>query len=358
MTRFEQKSTPVIHGTIALLVAAVFVADLYTHLGLAVWITYLLPVVLSIFGWRPLAPLVVACLASILLIVGYFTSPGGLPFNWGHINRGIGAFTVWVVAVISYQFIRNKLKVRKQQEVLRRSRDELEERTLELERRNRDLQDFAFIAAHDLSEPLRKIQTLGSLLEAKGADRLSEQERDYISRMTGSANRMHELLNAFLSYSRIETKGERFSPVKLDEVIWDSVTDLEVAIRNVQAHVEVEPLPIVKGDPHQLRQLFQNLVANALKYRRAGVRPLIKIHGEIHNETGRIFVEDNGIGFDEKYIDKIFQPFQRLHGKNEYSGTGIGLAICKKIIERHGGTITAKSTPGRGSTFIIEVPKS
>jgi signal transduction histidine kinase len=356
MTRFEQERTPVIYGTIALLVASVFVADLYTHLGLAIWIAYLLPVVLTIFGRRPVVPLVVAFLVSILLIMGYFISPRGAPSAWGHINRGIGAFTVWVVAVICYQFIRNKLQVWEQQKVLRRSRDELEERTVELERRNRDLQDFAFIAAHDLSEPLRKIQTLGSLLEAKGADRLSEQERDYVSRMTGAASRMQEQLDALLRYTSVDRKGQEFKPAKLDDAVRDAASDLESAVRQIGACVEIGPLPTVNGDPYQLRQLFQNLIENAVKYHRPDIKPLIKIHGEVIDGRHRISVEDNGIGFEEKYLEKIFQPFQRLHRKNEYSGTGIGLAICKKIIERHGGTITAKSAPGKGSTFIVTLP--
>ncbi len=303
-----------------------------------------------------MVPLVVAFLASILLIVGYFISPGGVPSAWGHINRGIGAFTVWVVAVICYQFIHNKLQVWEQQEVLRRSRDELEERTVELERRNRDLQDFAFIAAHDLSEPLRKIQTLGSLLEAKGADRLSEQERDYVSRMTGAASRMQEQLDALLRYTSVDRKGQEFKPAKLDDAVRDAASDLESAVRQIGACVEIGPLPTVMGDPYQLRQLFQNLIANALKYHRTGFKTIVKIYGDEKDGKCRISVEDNGIGFDEKYMEKIFQPFQRLHGKHEYPGTGIGLAICRKIVERHGGMITARSTPGKGSTFIVTLP--
>jgi PAS domain S-box-containing protein len=238
----------------------------------------------------------------------------------------------------------------------KRAEEELREYMKKLEQSNRNLQDFAFIASHDLSEPLRKIQVFGTLLEAKGADPLGEQERDYVSRMTGAANRMQEILDALLRYSRVDTKGQEFRPVKLDDVVRGATDDLEMAIRDVEAQVEIGPLPTVEGDPHQLRQLLQNLIANALKYHRSEVKPFVKIYGETDDGTGRIFVEDNGIGFDEKYLDKIFQPFQRLHGRNEYPGIGMGLAICRKIIERHKGTITAKSTPGRGSTFIITLP--
>ena len=246
------------------------------------------------------------------------------------------------------------------EEGLRKAHLELElrvqARTAELERKNMELQEFAFVASHDLSEPLRKIQTFGDLLEAKNANRLDEQSRDYISRMAGAAKRMQELLDALLRYSRVDTKGQEFRPSKLDDVVRDAVKDLEVPIRKIEARLEISHLPIINCDPYQWRQLFQNLIANSLKYYRSEVKPLVRVYGEEKNGHCRILVKDNGIGFDEKYVDKIFQPFQRLHGKNEYPGTGIGLAICRKIVERHGGTITAKSTPGKGSTFIVTLP--
>ena len=249
--------------------------------------------------------------------------------------------------------LRRTLELEQLTEILE---NRVKQRTAELERRNKELQEFAFVAAHDLSEPLRKIQTFGSLLEAKSADRLGGQERDYVSRMTGAAKRMQELLDALLKYSRVDTKGQEFRPSKLDDIVRDAVTDLEVVIRKVEARVKIDKLPIAMGDPNHLRQLFQNLLANSLKYHRQEVKPLIRVYGDENNGACRIVVEDNGIGFDEKYLDKIFQPFQRLHGRNEYSGTGIGLAICKKIVERHGGTITATSTPGKGSTFMVTLP--
>ncbi len=255
---------------------------------------------------------------------------------------------------------------KRMEEELQKAHDELElrvrERTEELVRLNKILleqkevlQEFAFVASHDLAEPLRKIQAFGSLLKAKSADRLNDQERDYVSRMTGAAARMQELLDALLRYSRIGTRGEDFRPISLNQVVEDAASDLEIALRELGAQMEIGPLPTVTGDPNQLRQLFQNLIANAVKYHKPEVRPVIKIYGE-ENKTGRVFVEDNGIGFDEKHLDKIFQPFQRLHGRNEYGGIGMGLAICRKIVERHGGTITATSTPGKGSTFIVTLP--
>jgi signal transduction histidine kinase len=241
---------------------------------------------------------------------------------------------------------------------LTKSKQQLESYAAELKTTNRQLQEFAFVASHDLSEPLRKVQTFGDLLKAKSADRLDEQSRDYISRMTGAASRMKELLDALLRYSRVEIKGQEFKLLRLNDIAKDAAADLEVAIQGVGARVEIGPLPIIKGNPYQWRQMFQSLIGNAAKYHRSEVKLFIRIYAEESGGECHIFVEDNGIGFEEKYLDKIFQPFQRLHGKHEYSGTGIGLAICKKIVERHGGTITARSTPTKGSTFIVTLPVS
>ena len=246
------------------------------------------------------------------------------------------------------------------EEDLRRSRDELElrvrERTAELECKNRELQEFTYIASHDLSEPLRKVETFGNLLMAKKADWLDDEGKDFISRMTGAATRMKELIDALLRYSRVETQGRDPVPVNLNNIAQTVASDLEVSIKKIGAHVEIGPLPIINGDPYQLRQLFQNLLSNSLKYCRSEVKPLVKIHGDERDGMCTISVEDNGIGFDEKYLGKIFQPFQRLHGRNEYPGIGIGLAACKKIVERHRGTITASSIPGKGSIFIVTLP--
>ncbi|RJR32778.1 MAG: PAS domain S-box protein [Desulfobacteraceae bacterium] len=249
---------------------------------------------------------------------------------------------------------------KRMEEELRRSRDELEirveERTAELERKNQDLQELTFVASHDLSEPLRKIQTFASLLETKKANILDEESGIYVARMKESANRMQDLLEGLLKYLLVEIKGGEFKRTRLHNVVSEVVRDLEPMIRKVGARVEIRPLPVVVGDPGQLRQLFWNLITNSLKYRRRTALTEVKIGGEMEGGSFRITVEDNGIGFDEKYLEKIFLPFQRLHGKYEYSGIGIGLAICKKIVDRHRGTLIAKSDPGKGTTFIVTLP--
>ena len=262
--------------------------------------------------------------------------------------------------VVGVQGILSDITERKRvEEELRKSRDELEfrveERTAELQRRNQELQEFAFIASHDLREPLRKIQVFGSLLKERSTE-LGEQSRGYVSRMTDAANRMEALIDALRRYTWVDSKKQELMPVKLDEIVREVAKDLELAIGQVGARVEIEGLPNVCGDPYQLRLLFQNLIANAIKYHRPEVASFVKIHGEENGLEARVFVEDNGIGFDEKYLEKVFRPFQRLHGKHEYPGTGIGLTICRKIAEHHGGKITARSVPGKGATFILTLP--
>jgi len=239
---------------------------------------------------------------------------------------------------------------------LSKAHAELKAHAAKLEMTNDELQDFAFVASHDLQEPLRKIRVFGDRLKSKSTDSLGPEGLDYLTRMQSSAKRMETLLHGLLKYSRVATKTNPFKLADLTVLARHALSDLEVAVEGAEARVTIESLPTVPVDKEQMRRVFQNLISNALKYRHNGRLPEIRIHGEVNGGFCRIFVEDNGIGFDEKYLDRIFKPFQRLHGRSAYEGIGMGLAICRKIVERHGGTITAKSTPGEGSTFIITMP--
>ena len=252
---------------------------------------------------------------------------------------------------------------------LRKSRDELEsrveERTAELkmlmaklEESNQALEEFAFIAAHDLQEPLRKVKSFGNMLNQRCAGSLGEQGQDYLGRMLGANERMEALLKALLEYSRLSTRAEPFVAVELGGIIQGVLSDLEVRIERTGGKVLVGEFPLIKADPQQMRQLFQNLIGNGLKFHKAGENPVVEVRsGVVDNGKIRIEVSDNGIGFDEQYIEKIFAPFQRLHGRSsQYEGTGMGLSICRKIVERHGGSITAKSAPGKGAIFIVALP--
>jgi signal transduction histidine kinase len=246
--------------------------------------------------------------------------------------------------------------------------------TTRLEQSNRELQDFASVASHDLQEPLRKIQAFGDRLRSKFAEPLGADGRDYVDRMHAAAARMQTLINDLLSFSRVTTKAQPFAAVDLGGVVRDVVGDLEARIESSGGTVEVGELPTIEADAVQMRQLFQNLIANALKFRRPEVAPVVRVSATVltamPTEVGtpadgdgvpgnvEIRVADNGIGFDEKYLDRIFNVFQRLHGREQYEGTGIGLAVCRKIAERHGGSITATSRPGEGTTFVVTLPVS
>ena len=238
---------------------------------------------------------------------------------------------------------------------LKVSAERLEHTNKELENSNRELQDFAFIASHDLQEPLRKIQAFGDRLMTRCKDRLDEEGKDFLARMQNSAKRMSQLINDLLKYSRVATRTEPLDTVDMREAVREVISDLEPRIEWLGANVEVFELPAIKAEQSQIRQLFQNLISNALKFR-GKEQPHIKIYSQRTDHEFRIFVEDNGIGFEEQFLDRIFMPFQRLHGRSAYEGTGMGLAICRKIVERYGGSITAKSKPGEGSTFIIWLP--
>ncbi len=240
---------------------------------------------------------------------------------------------------------------------------ELKEREAALARSNRELEAFASIASHDLQEPLRKVDSFGDRLKRKYHDRLDDDGRLYIERMQDAVNRMRCLINDLLDYSRVTTKAKAFQPVKLDEVLQQVVSDLEIRIEQVGGRIDCDGLPVLDADYTQMRQLFQNLLANALKFHRPGVPPLVEIRviedGSAEARTRRrchIQVRDNGIGFDMKYADRIFGIFQRLHTRAEYEGTGVGLATCRKIVERHEGEIEVRSEPNVGTTFTIKLP--
>lgn len=234
-----------------------------------------------------------------------------------------------------------------------------------LEQSNQELQIFAFVASHDLKEPLRTICNFSNLLQSRCGKQLSDQGKDYINRMQSAAERMQTLIDDLLSLSRVTSQAQPFVPVDLNQVVERVLSGLEMKTQETHAAIAVEALPTLTADPTQMHQLLQNLISNALKFH--GDQPptvtigsqwirQLNAKGSSTAEHVQISIQDQGIGFDEQYADRIFKIFERLHGRSEYEGTGIGLAICRKIVERHNGTITAQSTPGKGSTFLITLP--
>jgi PAS domain S-box-containing protein len=248
--------------------------------------------------------------------------------------------------------------------------DKLRHYAAKVERSNRELEDFAQVASHDLQEPLRKIMSFGDRIKSKAGESLDEECRDYLQRMFNAAARMQSLITDLMSFSRIATTGQPFARIDLGLIAREVSTDLESNIEKTGGRVDIEDLPTIDGDATQMRQLLQNLISNSLKYHREGVPPIVRVHcqrldarnpesmdsGALARQLFQILVTDNGIGFDEKYLDRIFTVFQRLHKKGQYEGTGVGLAICRKIVDRHSGTITARSIPGEGTTFVVTMP--
>ncbi len=239
---------------------------------------------------------------------------------------------------------------------------------------NRELQNFATIASHDLQEPLRKVMTFSGRVKANCKDKIDTADYNYLERMEASAHRMQDLVNGLLEFSRLTTRPMSFTLLDLNQVIQEVLGDLEMSIEETGAEITVSPLPVVEADRTQMRQLFQNLVSNALKFRKPDQAPVIHIqstvvehlakdpqvpmeyHDKIQEPCYQITVQDNGIGFNVRQTEKIFSPFQRLHGVHQYYGTGMGLAICRKIVERHGGAIYAESQQNQGSLFTVLVP--
>ncbi|MBF0336613.1 MAG: PAS domain S-box protein [Nitrospirae bacterium] len=238
-------------------------------------------------------------------------------------------------------------------------RDALSLHARELKRSNEELQEFAGVASHDLQEPLRKIIAFGDRLKDKHAANIPADGLDYLSRMQGAAQRMQTLIDGLLNFARVTTRAKPFSPTNLNDIIRDVLSDLEARLIKSGGRVETDMLPTIDADKLQMHQLFMNLIGNGLKFHKVGVPPVVSVKCMVaHDGFCEITVADNGIGFDEKYLDRLFKPFQRLVGKDKYEGTGMGLAICEKIVKRHGGEIIAQSAPNMGATFRIRLPYS
>ncbi|HEX2386416.1 MAG TPA: ATP-binding protein, partial [Candidatus Binatia bacterium] len=235
------------------------------------------------------------------------------------------------------------------------AREQLAVQALELRRSNAELEQFAYVASHDLQEPLRKVASFCQLLQQRYGGQLDARADQYIGFAVDGAQRMQALINALLSYSRVGSQGKAFERIDCEKILDGTLAVLKRAIEESGAEITRGPLPTVMADPAQLGQLFQNLIGNALKFRDHRP-PVVRVAAERKDKEWLFSVADNGVGFELKYADRVFVMFQRLHAKDEYPGTGIGLAVCKKIVERHGGRIWVESAPGQGSTFYFTIP--
>jgi len=238
----------------------------------------------------------------------------------------------------------------------REAERKLKEASLALERSNKELEQFAYVASHDLQEPLRMVGSFVQLLARRYQDKLDSDANEFIGYAVDGAAQMQALISDLLAYSRVGTRGKPFEPTDCGTILQRALNNLQVAITESGAAVTHDPLPTVMGDTTQLTQLFQNLIGNAIKFRRPGQAPQVHVGVRRRDSEWLFAVRDNGIGIDAQFTDRIFQIFQRLHARDEYPGTGIGLAVCKKIVERHGGRIWVESEPGKGSTFFFVLP--
>jgi PAS domain S-box-containing protein len=244
----------------------------------------------------------------------------------------------------------------------KKAEEALREHSLALERSNRDLKEFATIASHDLQEPLRKIVAFGDMLNTRYGGAFDDAGSELLARIHRATRRMQQLVEGMLAYARLSDQGVPFTMVNLEEIVREVLDDLEGTGESSHRHVEIESLPAVHGNPTQMRQLMQNLLSNALKFAKKGEPCHVRVLGELLDEPEknervcRIVIEDNGVGFDEKYAQQVFGMLQRLHDRSQYEGSGMGLAICRRIVERHGGTIGVNSSPGVGSRFVVTLP--
>ena len=282
-----------------------------------------------------------------------------------HISRGYEAGAIdYLFKPIDPEILKCKVKIfvelYEARQKLKKMNEELElrvqQRTSELIEANKELEQFVYIASHDLQEPLRKIIIFGDRVKEHFGDKIADVPRDCLERMRKAGIRMKTVIEDLLVFSKTSAKELTFEKIDLHETIGEMLSDLEVKILQAGALIEIGDLPVVTANRSQLRHLFQNLFLNSIKFSKKGEEPRIFIGSEVRDGFVDIYVRDNGIGFDEKYLESIFKLFQRLHSQTEYEGSGIGLAICQKIARQHGGRITARSKPGEGATFIVSLP--
>jgi signal transduction histidine kinase len=245
---------------------------------------------------------------------------------------------------------------RLKEEKIRLLNEQLLENNLQLKTTVEELDRFAYVASHDLQEPLRKILVFSDKLQTKYKDELDTEVGQSLEKIAKASTRMQSLINDLLKFSRQTTADEDFVAIPLNQLLQDVIADLEIEIEKSSAQIHLDGLPEIWGIPSQIRQLFQNLLSNAIKFRKKSENPAIRIFTEPWNGLNRVIIQDNGIGFDPKYAEEIFMVFKRLHSYHEFEGSGVGLSICKKIIDRHSGFIKAESKIGEGAKFIIEFP--
>ena len=331
------------------LTVVIFLGDVLTPVSMAIWAFYIVPFFLLTFAARRFVGGAVVVYAVLILISILFTPAGTISIAEIAIDRVMFIVSLCVVAALLATVQRQRADLIVENERRRRAENEVLAR-------NEDLQHFAYVASHDLQEPLRSIISFSQLLERRYRGELDADADDYIGFIVEGGTRMQCLIRDLLAYSRVGTATQTPAPTDAGEVVADVVRSLDLLIREASGRVSTGPLPTVVADRMQLQQVFSNLIGNAIKYRRPGVPPEVRVSARREGAFWEFSVADNGIGIAAEHRDRIFEMFRRLHTHDEYDGTGIGLAVVKKIVERHGGTVRVESTPGDGSTFFFTMP--
>jgi light-regulated signal transduction histidine kinase (bacteriophytochrome) len=356
-----------------LLTLGIFMVDVFTARGYAEGMLYVAPVMVSLWLPQQRATLITAGLCSILLFIGFFISPQGADLSIALANRAMAFVVIGATAYLCIQ--RRQVKQELQQardemeqqverrtaqlsEINARLEEEVQERRRaeqELLRSNSQLEQFAYVVSHDLQEPLRAVKSYVELIQRRYEEKLNSVGREFVGYAIEGAQRMQSLIGGLLEFSRVGTRGQPFATTECNMVVESALANLRVAIEESGAVVNHDPLPKVNADELQLIRLFQNLIGNAIKFR-GSQTPQVQISAEKTEEMWRFAFRDNGIGIESQHAETIFLISRRLHSREEYPGDGIGLAVCKQIVERHGGKIWVEAAPDQGSVFYFTLP--
>ncbi|MFX0081140.1 MAG: ATP-binding protein [Candidatus Hodarchaeota archaeon] len=342
--KYQEEKIKILTILILVIISCLLIYYFEVILGTTILVAHFFyfPSILSCLWWKKKGLLVPGFLAAVLVILHLilymdFFSPDSI----NNFLRGSSLIIIGtVVSLLSEQISKKEL--------------EFNDILLDLRRSNEDLQQFAYVASHDLQEPLRAIVSFSQLLEDKYQDKLDKDGKDFIRFIVDGAKKMNILIKDLLAYSRITTHAKPSKLTNLENILKDALFNLQESIKESGAIISYDNMPTLKVDKTQFMQLFQNLISNAIKFRRKE-SPKIYIGVKRINEEWLFSVEDNGIGIESKYFDRLFNIFYRLHTKEEYPGTGIGLPICKKIVQRYGGNIWVESVVGKGSTFFFTI---
>lgn len=345
--------------SLAILIVSLFIWLKLTVLGDLSRETPFLFILFSVFisaYYGGLGPGVLATLLSVFAMIYFFLPPFhslNITYRYDleviitYIMVGVGVS--WLLEQLRLQRITLEARVERRTQQLKIANEDLK-------RSNKELQDFAYIASHDLQEPLRKILAFGDRLKHKYGREMSDDANTYIDRMVNSADRMRMLVEGLLTYARVGTRETQFSKVNMKDVVKNVLSDMELTISDQKAEIDVGKLDTIESNELQLRQMFQNMISNALKFHKPDEAPTIMISSQTDKIYSKITIQDQGIGIPSQYKEKVFTIFQRLHGRSEYDGTGIGLAVVRRIVERHGGKIEVESKEGEGTKFDIYLP--